>query len=85
MKTTTIRLPWAPPVPEGTKLPRHVEVKLEPKEGAALGAVLKGLDETGARLKNGRRVYTTADAMRWILEQYGEACEKIDKEKTHND
>ena len=47
----------------------HVDVQLSHSQAVALRRLFHALDAAGTRLTNGRRVATTADAVRWILEQ----------------
>lgn len=48
---------------------RHVDARLDRRQGAALRRLQDGLDRAGRRLANGKRVISTADAVRWLLEQ----------------
>jgi hypothetical protein len=48
---------------------RHVEVQLDNDQAFVLTQVLEALDHEGARLKSGRRVVSSADGLRWLLEQ----------------
>lgn len=48
---------------------RHVEVQLNGPQSVAMRRLLDGMDATGCRLENGRRVASAADVVRWILEQ----------------
>lgn len=55
-------------VPEGVYVSRHVDVQLTTPQARALRCVLEGLMNHGARLANGRRVTTSADAVRFLLD-----------------
>ena len=64
--------------PPNTQLRRigatHVDVQFrEPKTRAAFSALWAGLDRSGARLQDGRRIVTGADTIRWLFEQLAEA------------
>ena len=52
---------------------RHADCQLSDRQAAILRLVLTGLYETNSRLANGRPVVTTADAIRWIMEQLATA------------
>ena len=54
-------------------LNRKVEARLltQPQQ-IAMRRLQRGLDETGARLTNGQRVASNADAVRWLLERMHE-------------
>ncbi|MGA2032317.1 MAG: hypothetical protein ABSG68_08690 [Thermoguttaceae bacterium] len=66
----TIHVPLgALPDPPGY-LPKHIEVNnLSMAQRLSLRRMLAGLDAAGARLANSRRVTTTPDVLRWLLEQ----------------
>lgn len=55
-------------IPAGVYVSKHVEAQLDGPQAATLRRVLAGLDRDGARLANGRRVTSSADAVRWLLE-----------------
>ena len=57
---------------EGDYRPRHVSIILFGEQQSAMKRLFRGMDETGSRLKNGRRVSSNADAIRYLLEQVGE-------------
>lgn len=63
-----IELPLATFRPE-VYLHSHVEVRLDPPQQVALRRLFDGLDLAGARLKNGRRVSSPPDCVRYLLEQ----------------
>lgn len=63
----TLRIPLAP-MPTAGYTSRHVDVHLGDL-GLTMRRVFDGLDLAGARLASGKRVASTADALRWILEQ----------------
>ncbi len=50
----------------------HVQALLDRRQALAINRLFKGLDDTGARLANGRRIGSKADAVRWLLEQLSE-------------
>ncbi len=51
-------------------LSRHVEIgRLTHDQKLALRRLQRGLDQSGARLANGKRIGSNADAVRWLLEQ----------------
>lgn len=52
---------------------RHVEARLDGAQAETMKRLFRGLDQVGARLANGRRVGSNADAVRWVLEQVGGA------------
>lgn len=61
---------------------RHVEVgHMTPDQATALKRLAIGLDQQGARLANGKHIDSNADAVRWLLEQLGDAEGKRKKEK----
>ena len=66
-----VEIPVAPaPVREDAHRPLHVQVRLKTKaQRTAMRRLYEGLDQTGARMANGRRVHSLADAMRWVLER----------------
>lgn len=55
-------------MPDGGYAQRHIDVQLKHHQAIALRQLIRGLDATGARLANDRRVITGADAIRWLLE-----------------
>jgi len=56
---------------------RHVEAQLKDvRQRAALRRLRNALDRVGARLANGQRVASSADCVRWLLEQYAAAIER---------
>lgn len=56
-------------IPEGVYITRHVEVQLDHSQACTLRRLVEGLDASGARLANGKRVTAAADVVRWLLEQ----------------
>lgn len=60
------------PLFEQAYRPTHVEARLDPAQARVLRRLLDGLDQAGARLRNGRRVGSPADSVRWLLEQLDE-------------
>ena len=63
----TVKVPMAPIGEEGYKA-RHIQVQLEGVEAVKMKSLFQGLDQEGARLANGRRVMSNADAIRWMLQ-----------------
>jgi len=51
----------------------HTEVRLSREQGITLRRLHFALDATGARLSNNRRVIHLADAIKWMIEQVGNA------------
>lgn len=52
---------------------RHLEVQLSGEQAIALRRIVLGLDGQRAKLRNGKRVFKGADAIRWLLEQINES------------
>ena len=50
----------------------HVAARLDRRQALALNRLYRGLDQTGARMANEKRIFSRADAVRWLLEQLGE-------------
>lgn len=50
----------------------HVQALLDRRQALTLNRLFKGLDDTGARLANSKRLASRADVVRWLLEQLGE-------------
>ena len=58
--------------------PRHIDVQLRtPQQREAMRRIFRGLDLTGARSADGRRVTNTAEAVRWLIEQVAEAADNM--------
>jgi len=53
---------------------RHIETKLDPKTAKDLAMVLGALRESNVKMPSGRRVLSTADAVRWILGKISAEC-----------
>lgn len=68
-----VEIPHLAELPESSYRPTHVEARLDPPQAEALARLFQTLDEGGLRLKSGRRVTSSADAVRWLLEAVGEA------------
>ena len=68
----TVRLP----ICRGVSLyaQRHIETKLDPKTAKDLAMVLGALRESNVKMPSGRRVLSTADAVRWILGKISAEC-----------
>lgn len=49
--------------------PRHLDFQLTTAQGRGLRRIRDGLDHSGARLENGRRVQSYVEAIRWLLEK----------------
>lgn len=58
----------------------HIEGRLDPFQGSGLRHLVNGLDAAGKRLRNGRRVLTSIDAVRWLLE---ELARKMPNDRPH--
>jgi hypothetical protein len=52
---------------------QHVEVQLDWHQGQTLRRLYDTLDQGGLRLKNGRRIASNADVIRWLLEAIADA------------
>jgi hypothetical protein len=81
-----VRLPLAdPPDTQAVRVSAwHVDVQL--RDAATRRAFMRvwaGLDRAGARLKDGRRVISYADALRWLLEQV-EAIDRAERPETYD-
>lgn len=50
---------------------RRADVHLSPAQAKTLRRICYALDWSNETLNNGRRVYTPADAIRWLLEKIG--------------
>ena len=67
--TATVELA---PFRDNVHTPTHVEVRFEPAQARTMRRLYDGLDQAGVRLKNGRRVGSPADCIRYVLEQLDE-------------
>jgi hypothetical protein len=67
--TVQINVPLCDVRPDGPGVVEHIEARLERQQAVVLRRIFVALDASGIRLRNGRRVITTADAVRWLLEQ----------------
>lgn len=47
----------------------HLNIQLKREQKESLNRLFRALDQRGDRLRNGRRVQTPSDAVRWLLEQ----------------
>lgn len=56
-------------IPPAVYITRHIEVNLDHVQSCTLRRVFEGLDASGARLVNGKRVASASDVVRWLLEQ----------------
>jgi hypothetical protein len=68
--SATITLPIGTIAP-GVFVSRHVDVQLKGAQARAMRRLFEGLLDQGAKLANGRRVASPADAIRYVLEQLG--------------
>ena len=68
--TRTITLPLAEP-PESGYTTRHVDVQLSMEQAVNLRRLREGLHAQATKLKDGRYVQSTPDAVRYLLEQLG--------------
>ncbi len=50
----------------------HVAARLDRRQAVALNRLFHGLDQAGVRMANGKRVFSRADAVRWLMEQLTE-------------
>jgi len=66
--TALIEVPIAAPG-EGCYLSPHLDMRLSDPQARRLHEIREGLIGSSARLSNGRPVVSTADAVRWMLEQ----------------
>jgi hypothetical protein len=55
--------------PGGGHHQAHVQLQLDCDQAKALGALYMALDEKSVKLKNGKRVRSRADAVRWLLSE----------------
>ena len=58
----------------------HIDGRLDPLQASGLRHLYNGLDAAGKRLRNGRRVLTSIDAVRWLLE---ELARKMPNDRPH--
>lgn len=65
----TIAVPLADPLPPGQSHRVHVDGHLKGAHGATMIRLRAELNRRGARLRDGRFVQTTPDALKWLLEQ----------------
>jgi hypothetical protein len=56
-------------VPANCYVSRHVDCQLSHAQARTLRELVEGLMDAQARLANGRRVTTSADAVRYLLDQ----------------
>lgn len=75
LQTVPLAVPLAP-LDETVCIIGHVEAQLSRTQRRTLRRIFDGLDQSGSRLANGRRVGSAADAVRWMIEQVGEG-EKV--------
>lgn len=68
----TIDAPLAAVVPSGN-CTRNLNVRLERHQAIVLRRLRNGLEDCGARLKNGSEVTDNSKVIRWLLEQFAKA------------
>lgn len=73
--TSVIELPLSSVLTSGY-VSKHADVKLTRKQCLTLRAVLRGLEDRGAVLENGRPVNNVTRAVQYILEQIEQSAEK---------
>lgn len=61
---------WLAPPPETTYVTNHIDIELSQRQAETLWRVREGLADEGARLLQGRHVKSTADAVRYMIEQF---------------
>jgi len=59
------------PIAEKIHISRHVDTQLSHAQARAMRSLIEGLRDSNAKLANGRRVTTSADVVRFILDQIG--------------
>jgi len=72
---TTIKIPSGEVPNEKDYCGRHVEVKLTAQQARWLKRLVLNLDHETKRLVCGRVVQNSPDAVRWLIEQYGQTAE----------
>lgn len=73
VEQATISVPLGPVPGEACYLSDHVEARLSTqRQRIAMRRLQHGLQESGARLADGRPVGTYGDAVRWLMERIGE-------------
>lgn len=73
-----VKLPPLVDVREDGYVSPHVEARLDPDQAQTLRRLFDTLDEGGQRLKNGRRIASNADVVRWLLEAVADAKSPAD-------
>jgi len=63
---------------------RHVDVQLSGAQPETLRRIVDGLDASQARLKNGKRVTTPAEAVRWLIEQVEVQSDESEASEANN-
>lgn len=63
----TIQVPVAQ-IAAGNYAAMHVNLNLDKEQARTLKQLRAGLDQAGARLREGRRVQSSADTIRYLLE-----------------
>jgi len=69
----TLALPPLAPPNLAAYRQRHLDVQLSGPQAVAVRRLYDTLDAAGSRLANGKRVASSVDAVRWLLEQLGQA------------
>jgi hypothetical protein len=72
-----VELPDLVPCPRG-HIQRAIDIDLSHDQGAAARRLLDTLAERGVKLHNGRRVTSSPDAIRWLLEQLDQQFARFD-------
>ena len=67
----TITVPLSPSALEGCYISNHVDVRMTIAQATVLRRLHLALDTSEARLANDRHIASTADAVRWLLEEIG--------------
>jgi len=67
VRRIVLELPYAP-VTAGYEQ-RHIDVLLSHRQATAMRHVFDGLQASATKLRNGKFVQSTADAIRWLTEQ----------------
>jgi len=73
-QSVIIELPVGPPEFDGY-VTRHIDIQLDQRQARALRRVFSALHDSAVRLPNGRYVQSSADALRYILEQIAAAAD----------
>lgn len=85
IQTATLEIPMGPPDSAGYLADKaekgfigdrsmHLDVRLGPKAARAFASLRNGLRTSGARLEDGRPVWTSAETLRFLLESLADAA-----------